>query len=136
MRFNSLDEFLKHYYENNVNIVDVEFNFDAVNTEDPSVTPDVVEEPVEEPIVGEEPQKLEEKVTLQLPSGDVTITIDAEGFMVVEDFAMTPNACGTGFIVVEGRKLHLDMCEMEGKTVAYLPTAKGHKEPISVRRQK
>lgn len=135
MRFNSLEEFLKHYYENDVKIADVEFNFDAVSTEDPSVTPDVIEDPIEEPVVGEEPQKLEEKVILQLPSGDVTITIDAQGFMVVEDFAMTPNACGTGYIVVEGRKLHLDMCEMEGRTVAYLPTAKGHNDPIAVRRK-
>ena len=135
MRFDSLEEFLKHFYENNVSIADVEFNFAEVSADNPAVTPDVIEEPIEELEPEDEPQKLEETVLLRLPSGDVKIPLDANGHMVVEDYAMTPNACGTGYIVIEGRKLHLDMCEMDGKTVAYLLTAKGSRDAIAVRRK-
>lgn len=135
MRFDSLEEFLKYFYENNVSIADVEFNIAVAASEDPAVTPDVIEEPVEEPTPEEEPQKLEESVVLRLPSGDVKIPLDVDGHMVVEDFAMTPNACGTGYIVIEGRRLHLDMCEMDGKTVAYLHTSNGSRDAIAVRRK-
>jgi hypothetical protein len=135
MRFDSLEEFLKYFYENNVSIADVEFNITAASSEDPAVTPDVIEEPGEEQEPEEELQKLEESVVLRLPSGDVKIPLDENGHMVVEDFAMTPNACGTGYIVIEGCKLHLDMCEMDGKTVAYLLTNKGSRDAIAVRRK-
>lgn len=138
MRFDSLEEFLKYFYANNISIENVEFNVSGETGADPEVTPDVIEEPPVEPSPEEtqEIEKLEETITLRLASGDVTINIDNDGYMVVEDFAMTPNACGTGHIVVEGRKLHLDMCEMEGKTVAYLHTSKGYNEAIAVRRKK
>ncbi len=135
MRFDSLEEFLKYFYENNVSIADVEFNITVAASEDPTITPDVIEEPIEEPAPEDEPQKLEESVVLRLPSGDVKIPLDAKGQMVVEDFAMTPNACGTGYIVIEGRQLYLDMCEMDGTTAAYLHTTNGNRDAIPVRRK-
>lgn len=135
MRFDTLEEFLKHYFENNVSIADVEFNFTEVSSEDPAVTPDVIEEPIEEIDPEDVPVKLEETIVMRLPSGDVKIPLHDDGYMLVDDFAMTPNACGTGYIVVEGRKLHLDMCEMDGKTVAYLHTANSNRDAIAVRRK-
>lgn len=137
MRFDSLEAFLEFYYKNNVNIADVEFNIAGDTSVDPAVTPDVVETPPEEAEVEPQGQKLEESIlTLRLASGNVNVGIDANGFMVVEDFDMTPNACGTGHIMIEGRKIHLNMCEMDGKTVAYIHTANGLSEAVAVRRKK
>lgn len=137
MRFDNLESFLKYFYENECNIAEIEFNFSTMaDPENLAATPDVVAEPIVEPEPEEELQKLQEYITIRLPSGDVQVQLNDEGYMVVDDFAMTPNACGTGYIVVEGRKLHLDMCEMEGKTVAYLHTTKGHNEAVAVRRKK
>lgn len=132
MRFDSLEEFLRYYYETGTNVASIEFTFDA-STGDPAVTPDVIEEPKEVEPEGEEPQKLEEYVTIRLPSGDVKTLLGEDGMMVVESLGMTPNACGAGFIVVDGRKLFVDMCEMDGHTVAYLPTENGPREAIPVR---
>lgn len=133
MRFDSLEEFLRHYYENGVSIADVEFTFATPTATDPAVNPDVVQEPTEVEPEGEEPQKLEEYVTICLPSGDIKVPLAEDGMMVVESLGMTPNACGAGFIVIEGRKVFLDMCEMDGRTVAYLPTTNGQRYAAPVR---
>lgn len=40
----------------------------------------------------------------------------------VDKFESIPNACGTGVIQFEGRTMTLNMCEMDGQTMVYLPT--------------
>lgn len=142
MKFTSIEEFLKHVIKNDIAIADIEFFIpeeikgdEEAASEQPPATPDVLEEP---PVEGEdvvaEPEKkddlenldvVKESVAqLHLASGAVQLELSDDGSLLVEDFSMTPNACGTGHIIIGGRKIHLNMCEMDGKTVAYVHTSK------------
>jgi hypothetical protein len=133
MRFDNLEEFLRYYYENKVNIGDVEFTFSTVDAEAPAATPDVVAEPPVEPEAEEEVEKLQEMVILDLADGVKHIPLE-DGHLVVESFAITPGVCGTGSINIMGRRLYLNMCEMEGTTFAYLDNTTGRPSvPVRVK---
>ena len=144
MRFDTLDEFLSYFYKNDIKIEDIEFNITvADNEEEPGVTPDAIEEPAPDSNSGvvddNEAQKLAETTSLEinLPSGNISIAIDKDGYILVDEYEMVPGACGTGYIVVEGRTLFLNMCDMDGTTIAYLDSLTGGKsEPVPVRRKK
>lgn len=133
MRFKSLDELVQYMFDNNVVIGDIEMNIDGATAEDPTVTPDVVAEPPAEEPVEEPLDKLEESIVIHFASGSIQAKLDDNGYLLVDSVQMTPNSCGAGSIVIEGRKVHLNMCEMDGKTMAYLHTSKGANEPIAVR---
>lgn len=136
MKFDTIDEFLAYYYSNNINLADVDFSMPEmadVEAGDPAATPDVLEEPPAE--VPEEPtgEKLVETAILRLASGDLHVTLDKDGYVLVDNWEMTPNACGTGSLVIEGRHLHLNMCDMDGTTVAYFHTTNGLNQPLKIR---
>lgn len=137
MRFKSLDELVQYMFDNKVVIGDIEMNIDGATAEDPTVTPDVVAEPADVEEVEVDPQgKLEESVVIHFASGDVNLQVDADGSILVDSVMMNPNSCGAGSIVIEGRTIHLNMCEMDGKTMAYLHTSRGLNQPIAVRVKK
>ena len=163
MKFSTIEEFLKHIIKNDIAIEDVDFfipgepeelkgDEEAV-AEQPPASPDVLEEPpVDEVEPGEEipaeekPDDLEdldvvkENVLLHLASGAIQVELSDSGALLVEDFQMTPNACGTGHIMIGGRKVQLNMCEMDGKTLAYVHTSvsgvHSTNNPLVVQRKK
>lgn len=135
MRFDTIDAFLEHFYEKKLNVSDIDFIIDGDTNAvavDPTATPDVIKEPPPDDV---EPQgaEINETITIHLASGDVNVQLDEDNYLVVESVGLIPNTCGTGYVVLDGRKIHLNMCEMDGKTVAYLPTEKGSRTPIPVR---
>lgn len=153
MQFKTLEEFLAYYYKEELKIADIEFNIttgpvsgdvvgdteepadDATADGDPTVTPDVIETPPEEEIVDPEGKKLLEHCTLILASGKLDVTFDNEGYMLVDECTMTPNACGTGSVVLSGRKMHLNMCDNNGMLTGYFHTTAGQNQPIKIRRK-
>lgn len=142
MKFANLEELLQYIIKNDVNIAETEFPFgDVVETDpeagDPTATPDVIAEPPAE-VEGEEEDDIEIlEGVIHFASGDVQLELDAEGNVIVESFTMAPNSCGTGQVVLAGRTVHLNMCEMDGKTMAYadvtLNGVRNHKTALSVR---
>lgn len=134
MRFDTLDAFVKHLFDNKLNINDVEMDI-GEGAVDPVATPDVIAEP---PVEEVEPQGkiIEETVVIKLASGDITLPKQADGSILVDDYYIEENVCGTGFVVLEGRKLHLMMCDMDGNTVVYLPTAESNNTSFSVHKKK
>lgn len=136
MKFDTIDAFLQHFYANNLNIADVDFGIVEVSDEvqpvdDVPATPDVVAPPVDD--VDDEKEELIERCTLMLASGELEAEFDKDGYLLVDECEMTPNACGTGTVLIDGRRLHLNMCQMEGDTVAYFHTKNGTREPVKVR---
>jgi hypothetical protein len=134
VRFNSLDELVEYLFTNKIMISNVEFSVDET-PETQCVTPDVIEEPPAEELDVEPQGKLVETISLVFATGLIHGVLDAEGFLLVDDFTMTPNACGVGSVIIEGRKLFVNMCETNGETVAYLHTDKSTKDAIKVRRK-
>lgn len=120
MKFSNLEELLQYIIKNEVNVADVDFPFDPeVNGAegDPTATPDVVAEPPAEDEAEDDIEIIE--AVVHFASGDVKVQLDSEGYVIVESYAMTPNSCGTGQVTFAGRTVHLNMCEMDGNTVAY-----------------
>lgn len=135
MRFNSLDELVEYLFTNKIMIGSVDFTVDDMAAE-PSVTPDVIEEPPVEDDEVEPQGKLVESISLAFATGNMNATLDDDGYLLVDDFNMTPNACGVGSVIIEGRKLFVNMCETNGETVAYLHTEHSTNDAVKVRRKK
>lgn len=128
MRFDSLESLIRHIIQNEIDVKTIEFNIDPeVNQADPTASPDVLAEPPEPEL--KQKQEIAETATIFLPSGAIEVKLTEAGTLLVEDYGIVPNTCGTGFLSIGNSKVYLNMCEMNGEAKINVMASINDSEP-------